>query len=47
MIERIPANPPIDGALWTVVVPGLLFLVSLAATVFLYRHFATKSADDS
>jgi len=47
MIERIPASPPIGGAFWTVVVPALLFLVSLAATVALYRHFATKSADDS
>jgi hypothetical protein len=41
----IPAEPPIGGALWSVVVPALLFLTAFAATYFLYRHFAGKDSD--
>lgn len=41
----IPAEPPIGGPLWSVVVPGLLFLVSLTATYLLYRHFAGKDPE--
>ena len=39
---RIPAEPPIDGPLWSVVVPALLFAVAFLATYRLYRHFAGK-----
>lgn len=38
----IPASPPIGGALWSVAVPALLFLITLAATWLLYRHFSGK-----
>lgn len=41
----LPAEPPIDGPLWSVVVPALLFLAALAATWLLYRHFAGKGGD--
>lgn len=36
----LPAEPPIGGPFWSVVVPALLLLVATGATVLLYRHFA-------
>ncbi len=42
MIERIPADPPLSGALWTVVVPALLFAVTCLGTWLLYRRFADR-----
>lgn len=36
----LPAEPPIGGPLWSVVVPALLLLVATVATVLLYRRFA-------
>jgi len=41
----IPAEPPIGGTLWSVVVPALLLLTTFAATCFLYRHFAGEDSD--
>jgi hypothetical protein len=41
----IPAEPPIGGPMWSVIVPALLFLTALAATCLLYRHFAGKGRD--
>ena len=38
----IPAEPPIGGPLWSVVVPAGLLLVAVVATYLLYRHFATE-----
>ena len=35
----LPAEPPISGPFWTLVVPAILFLISAAATFLLYRHF--------
>jgi hypothetical protein len=35
----LPAEPPIDGPFWTIVVPAILFLISAGATFLLYRHF--------
>ena len=40
MIDRIPAEPPLSGVLWTVIVPALLLAVTAVATWLLYRHFA-------
>jgi hypothetical protein len=42
MIGRIPAESPIGGPFWTVVLPVLLFAVSFLATYLLYRHFADR-----
>ena len=42
MIERIPAEPPIGGPLWSVVLPFLLVAVSFLATWLLYRRFTGK-----
>ncbi len=36
----LPAEPPIGGSGWTVVVPAVLFLVTAAGTWALWRHFA-------
>ena len=36
----IPADPPLAGPLWTLVVPGALFAVAFLATWGLYRRFA-------
>jgi uncharacterized membrane protein YoaK (UPF0700 family) len=44
-VTGIPAEPPIGGPLWTLVVPALLFVVAVAATVLLYRHFARRGAN--
>lgn len=41
----LPAQPPIGGTLWSVVVPALLFLLALTATWLLYRRFARKGGD--
>ena len=41
-MRPIPAEPPLGGPLWSVVVPALLFLLAVAATFLLYRHFAGK-----
>jgi hypothetical protein len=42
----IPAEPPIGGPFWSVVVPALLLVGALAATYLLYRHFA-RTGDGS
>jgi hypothetical protein len=39
-VDPIPAEPPIGGIGWSVVVPALLFVTALAATWSLYRRFA-------
>lgn len=36
----LPAEPPIGGPVWTVVVPALLFLVTAGGTWALWRRFA-------
>jgi hypothetical protein len=37
-------SPPIDGPLWTWVVPIALFGIAFMATFMLYRHFAGKKS---
>ena len=39
-IQPLPAKPPLEGPLWSVVVPALLLLLAFVATWMLYRHFA-------
>ncbi len=39
MVAPIPADPPIGGAFWTLVVPTLLFVIAFGATWMLYRRF--------
>ena len=38
----IPAEPPIGGPFWSMILPALLFLASVLATYLLYRHFAGR-----
>ena len=38
----IPAEPPISGSFWTIVLPAALFGLSFFATWMLYRRFARK-----
>jgi len=40
--EPLPADPPIGGVLWSVVVPAILLAVAVVATALLYRHFADR-----
>ncbi len=46
-LEPIPAEAPISGPLWTVLVPALLFAVALLATWKLYRRFARQADGES
>ncbi|MFC1574505.1 hypothetical protein ACFL3Z_00305 [Gemmatimonadota bacterium] len=38
----LPAEPPIGGVVWTVVIPAILLLGSFLATFYLYRRFAKE-----
>ena len=38
----LPVGPPISGPLWTIVIPAILLLVSVAGTWMLWDHFANK-----
>jgi hypothetical protein len=38
--DPLPADPPFGGAIWSYVVPALLFAIACSATILLYRHFA-------
>lgn len=40
--QPLPAEPPISGPFWTVLVPGVLLVFSIWATWLLYRHFAKE-----
>ena len=42
MMQPLPASPPLEGALWSWVVPALLFAISFAATWLLYRRFSRR-----
>ena len=42
MIEPIPAEPPIGGPFWSIVVPALLLGIASMATWLLYRRFSRE-----
>ena len=42
----LPAEPPLGGPGWTVVVPAILFLVTAAGTWALWRRFADQEDDE-
>ena len=42
----LPASPPIGGAIWTVVVPAVLFLGSFMGTYLLYRRFSKREEEE-
>ncbi len=41
----LPAEPPIGGAIWTVVVPALLLFGSFMGTYLLYQRFAKEEGE--
>jgi len=41
----LPAEPPIGGAIWTVVVPALLLFGSCLGTYLLYKRFAKEEGE--
>ncbi|MGD2154021.1 MAG: hypothetical protein PVG79_12195 [Gemmatimonadales bacterium] len=41
-VAPLPAEAPIGGPLWSVVVPALLLTVAAFGTFMLYRHFAGR-----
>jgi len=41
----LPADPPIGGAIWTVVVPALLLSGSSLGTYLLYKRFAKEEGE--
>ncbi len=38
----IPAEPPIGGVFWSVVVPAAMLAVAFVATWLLYRRFSSE-----
>ena len=38
----LPADPPIDGPVWTLVIPAILLIGSFLATFLLYKRFAKE-----
>ena len=42
----LPAEPPLGGPGWTVVVPAILFLVTAAGTWALWRRFADQDDEE-
>jgi hypothetical protein len=42
----LPAEPPISGPGWTILVPAVLFLISAVGTWSLWRHFADKDDEE-
>ena len=41
-MARLPADPPIGGFIWTVIIPAVLLVGSFLATYFLYRRFSKE-----
>ena len=39
-LAPIPADPPISGSFWSIVVPAALLLVAFLATWLLYRRIS-------
>jgi hypothetical protein len=45
-MEPLPADPPIGGFVWTVLVPAVLLVGSFLGTYLLYRKFAGDGEED-
>ncbi len=41
----LPAEPPIGGPIWTIVIPAVLFLGSLLGTYLLYQKFSMEEPE--
>ena len=40
-LAPLPAEPPIGGPLWTIIIPAVLFAGSFLGTYLLYKRFST------
>jgi hypothetical protein len=40
-VAPLPAEPPIGGPIWTILIPAVLFLGSTLGTYLLYKKFST------
>lgn len=45
-MNELPAHDALQGVIWTWIVPALVFVVALGATVLLYRHFSRPNDGD-
>ena len=45
-LEGLPAQPPIDGWVWSYLVPALLLAVASVSTWLLYRRFSRDEGSD-
>ena len=41
----LPAEPPIGGPIWTIIIPAVLFLGSFMGTYLLYQKFSKEEAE--
>ena len=41
----LPADPPIGGMIWTVVIPAILFVGSFLGTYLLYKRFSREGGE--
>ena len=46
-LAPLPAEPPIGGAVWTVIVPAILLIGSSVGTYLLYKRFAGGEREES
>lgn len=44
--NALPAEAPIGGVMWSVVVPALLLAIASGGTYLLYRRFAAEDTRD-
>jgi hypothetical protein len=44
-VGPLPVDPPIGGPVWTVLIPGVLFIGSFLGTYLLYRRFSREGGD--
>ena len=42
MMEALPAISPLQGILWSWIVPAVLWVIAFAATWLLYRRFSKE-----
>lgn len=45
--DALPAQPPIDGWIWSYLVPALLLAVASVSTWLLYRRFSRTDPSDA
>ena len=46
-MNELPADPILQGVLWTWIVPALVFLITTFSAGLLYRHFSRQTTEPS